>query len=173
MRWGPKVIVTVGLLLLVAASVAYLVAREIGAARTDDASPAPRDDPGTPAAETGSAADEGPDKVIVYYFHGNVRCPTCYKLETYSREAVEQGFAEEILDGLIEWQAVNWDEPENAHVIEEYALVTKAVILARLHGGRRVAWKDLDQIWDRVGGKADFISYVQGETRAFLEHGGD
>ncbi len=37
-----------------------------------------------------SSAQAGEDAknahVVVYYFHGQMRCPTCYKLEQYSKE---------------------------------------------------------------------------------------
>ena len=28
-------------------------------------------------------------QVIVYYFHGNFRCATCFNMEKYSKEAIE------------------------------------------------------------------------------------
>ena len=39
-------------------------------------------------------AKAGTHKVIAYYFHTNTRCSTCMKIEAYSKEAIEQGFAE-------------------------------------------------------------------------------
>jgi len=35
-------------------------------------------------------------KIIVYYFHNNMRCPTCYKLEGYAKSVVESDFADAI-----------------------------------------------------------------------------
>jgi len=37
---------------------------------------------------------------VVYYFYTNYRCPTCLKLEAYTKEAVEKVFAEEIKRGV-------------------------------------------------------------------------
>ena len=36
--------------------------------------------------------DAGAESVVAFYFHGNVRCATCKKIEAYADEAVQQGF---------------------------------------------------------------------------------
>ncbi len=50
-------------------------------------------------------------KIVVYYFHGNARCPTCYKLENFAKSVVETDFANAIKDGKLEWKTVNVEEP--------------------------------------------------------------
>ena len=37
-----------------------------------------------------------PSQVVVYYFHGNARCQSCYKLEQYAKEALEKNFSDEL-----------------------------------------------------------------------------
>ena len=63
------------LLCFVAFSLGYLVASE----RTHSVDPIK---PPPPPQE------EAP-RVIVYYFHGNVRCKTCNAIEAYSREPLQ------------------------------------------------------------------------------------
>jgi len=41
-------------------------------------------------------------QVVVYYFHGTMRCPTCYKLEQYSKEAIETNFKDALASGKLE-----------------------------------------------------------------------
>jgi hypothetical protein len=112
-------------------------------------------------------------KFMAYYFHGNRRCSTCKKLEAYSSEAIEQAFAEKLKNGTLEWRAVNYDEKGNEHFIKDYQLYTKALILSHENGGKELEWKNLDKIWELVGNKDKFISYVQNETRAFLNPDSD
>ena len=128
------------------------------------------------AAET-DAADSAPSlapektepgTVLVTYFHGDQRCATCMKLETYSHEAVEEAFANELADSSIVWRTVNYDREENEHYIKDYGLFTKSVILSRVVEGKEVEWKNLKEIWDRVGDKRDFVAYVQEELKSFL-----
>jgi hypothetical protein len=108
------------------------------------------------------------DVFIASYFHGNVRCATCFKLETYSAEAMQTGFAKELKDSSLVWRLVNWDQDENKHFVDDYKLFTKAVILSRVRDGKEIAWANLDSIWTLVGDKERFIKYVQDQTCAFM-----
>ncbi len=112
------------------------------------------------------------DRIIATYFHGDRRCATCRKLEAYSREALETGFAEELGDSTLVWRTVNYDRAENKHFLKDYGLFTKALVLSRTRSGEEVGWKNLDKIWELVRNKEDFIKYVQGEMRGFIDSSG-
>ncbi len=111
------------------------------------------------------------DQVVAYYFYGNVRCATCRKLEAYSKEALEDGFSEEIASGRLEWRAVNVDEPENEHFVTDFELVTRALVLVEYADGEMTRWQDLKLIWKLVGDKAGYLTYVQEATSEFLQEG--
>lgn len=100
-------------------------------------------------------------QLIVYYFHGGRRCPTCYKLETYAKEALDAYFADEIASKKIVWKVVNVDRTENSHFIQDYKLVTKSVVLSEVADGKEVWWKNLDQIWQRVRDKDNYLQYIR------------
>jgi hypothetical protein len=154
------------LLIFVAGSLAYMAVREgsTGGPSGDRAGPAAvTEDPPKPAG-----LPQGGDVVVVYYFHGRMRCPTCRKLESYAREAVRTFFPDELSTGRIRWQAVNVDVPDNEHFVRDYRLTTKAVVLSRLSGGRQANWKNLDRIWDLVGDKDKYIQYICNGIREFL-----
>ena len=110
-----------------------------------------------------------PHKVVAYYFHGNVRCVTCRKIEAYTGEAIDSGFAAELKSGLLEWHAINTDSSQNEHYLEDYQLFTKSVILSDLHQGKQTRWKNLDKIWTLTGDKSDFMKYIQDEVRILLD----
>jgi hypothetical protein len=115
--------------------------------------------PAAPTTDTGT---------IVYYFHGNVRCATCKKIEAYADEAVHAAFAGELEDGTLQWRVVNIDEPDNRHFIQDFQLVTRSVVLAAYRDGKVVRSKNLDQVWQLVRDKERFVAYVQNATREFL-----
>ena len=46
-------------------------------------------------------ARDGDSQVIAYYFHGSFRCPTCYNLEQYAKEAIEDNFQDELDKGIL------------------------------------------------------------------------
>ncbi len=121
------------------------------------------------------AEETGPPEsgIVAYYFHGNVRCATCRKLEAYSEEAIGKGVAKEITAGQLQWQPVNTDEPGNKHFIEQFELVSKAVVLVEYRDGKIARWQNLKLIWQLVGDKDGFITYVRESTGEFLTTGAE
>jgi len=150
----PKTILGIVLVAFAAAGVGVLVAKEVLKGGETNAP--------TPPAAPG-------DGIIVYYFYNNIRCPTCHKIEAYTQEAVQDGFAEAIREGRLRWSPVNTDEPENGHFKEDYELFTKSVVVAQIRGGRPARWKNLELIWDLVGDKDAFLQYIRDGVRPFVE----
>jgi hypothetical protein len=120
----------------------------------------------TPAA---SRREEITDvKVIVYYFHRTVRCPTCLAIEEQARKAVETGYEEELAAGKLEWHAVNIEEPGNEHFEDDFGLSTSSLVLVEMKGDEVVRWKDLAKVWELVHEEPAFQKYVWTEVTAFL-----
>jgi hypothetical protein len=150
-----KNVVTIALLLFVAASIVVLAVKSL------------RENPRTADPEPTLA-----DGVIAYYFHGKIRCPTCRRIETYAHEAVRAGFAKQLAGGRLRWQVVDYELPENRHFATDYELAAPTVVLVETSGGGRKQWKNLDRVWELVGDKEAFVEYVRRETRAWLEDPG-
>ena len=108
-------------------------------------------------------------KLIVYYFHGNQRCPTCYKLENYAKSVVENEFADAIKKGEIEWKTVNVEEKGNEHFNNDYKLYTKSVIVSTIKDGKESSWKNLDRIWQLVHDESTYREYIRNEVKACLQ----
>ena len=120
------------------------------------------------------AVDKNPVKehrnqVVVTYFHTNYRCPTCTKLEKYSREAVEKNYGKELQDKTMVFLTLNVDEPENKHYVKDYSLYTKSLIVAHTRDGKVVSWKNLPDIWKLVRDRDRFEEYVLNEVREFMK----
>lgn len=109
--------------------------------------------------------------MVVYYFHGNMRCSSCRKIEAYTLEAIRTGFADDLKNGSLDLRVVNVEEPGNDHYVQDFQLYTRSVIVEKRVGGKRQEWKNLDKVWKLTRDKAAFIAYVQQETRAMLERG--
>lgn len=108
--------------------------------------------------------------VVAYYFHGDKRCPTCEKLETYAQEAIQAGFAERLADSGLTWTTVNYDRPEHAHFIDDYQLSYQMVILVEYQDGTQIAHHKLEKIWDLIGDKEVYQNYVTTEVQSFLDN---
>ena len=122
-----------------------------------------------PASVAIAAPQPESRKVVATYFHGNVRCATCRKVETYAREAVEEGFRSEIDKGVVEFRAINVEEPANRHYIEDYQLMTRSVVVTEEVDGAVAQWTRLDQVWAFVGNRPAYLNYVQDAVRGYLE----
>ena len=108
-------------------------------------------------------------KIIVYYFHGNARCPTCYKLENFAKSEVETDFAEAIKNGKLEWKTINVEEKGNEHFTDDYKLYTKSVIVSTAKDSKELSWKNLDKIWQLIQDEKTYRDYIAKEVKACFE----
>jgi hypothetical protein len=120
----------------------------------------------SPIGENLEASDT---KVLVTYFYTTYRCPTCKKLEAYSRQAIEEGFPKELEEKKIVFRTLNMEEPENQHYAQDYKLYTKSLIISLNRNGKEEKWKNLADIWKLVRSQEKFVEYVQHETQSYLK----
>jgi len=117
----------------------------------------------------GESVPDSDAVVVAYYFYTTQRCGNCIKIETFTKEAVETGFSDEMQNGKLVWRMINTDEAENAHYLADYKLITKSVILSDVHGGKEIRWKNLDKIWMLLRDKEEFQKYVRAEVAGFMK----
>ncbi|MBN2456366.1 MAG: hypothetical protein JXB29_07525 [Sedimentisphaerales bacterium] len=171
-----KIILTVVLLVFVAGSIGYMIVNEkkAGAVVSEERiEPASKNVASeeietntnqviqSSIAKTKSEDAQQNNQLVVYYFHGDKRCPTCHKLETYAKEALDTYFADEISSENIVWKVVNVDRTENSHFIQDYKLVTKSVVLSKVANGKEIEWKNLNNIWQKVRDKDRYLQYIR------------
>jgi hypothetical protein len=119
------------------------------------------------AAAPAEEAEE--QTIIVYYFHGDKRCKTCRTIEAYAEEALQSRFSEELKSGLLEWQVVNFDQPENEHYLEDFGLYSSSVVIVESDGGKAVRHEILPEVWSLVREKQSFFAYLNTAVRKHLE----
>jgi hypothetical protein len=115
------------------------------------------------------AAPKADTKYIVYYFRTTGRCHSCIQMEKMTKETVENDFAKEVKNGLIEFRSVDVEIPQNKHYIKDYGLYTKSVIISEVKNGKEVRWKNLDQIWKKLRNEYEFRLYITQETQKFMK----
>ena len=123
---------------------------------------------GQQSAHTDGQSGAG-GQVVVTYFHTTFRCPTCHRLEEYSRDTVKSAFAGELEQGRIVFHVINVDDPENQHFIKDYKLYTKSLIVSEWKDGKEVRWKNLPEIWRLVRDREQYEQYVRGEIEDYLK----
>lgn len=114
-------------------------------------------------------SDKESHSVIVYYFHGNVRCHSCNKIEQLTKQAVAQGFVEELQKGLLEIKIINVQQGENEHYVKEYKLYSKSVIVSDVIDGAEKRWKNLRKVWELLNNEGSFMAYIQEEVELYLQ----
>lgn len=96
----------------------------------------------------------------VYYFHGNARCRSCKLIESFTTQAVEQGFASAINQGRVNLQTVNLETRGNDHFIEDFQLITRSVVIAVEQDGKTVSYRRLDKVWQLIDDQQAFTNYL-------------
>lgn len=121
-----------------------------------------------PELQKTELATDQQDRVIVYYFHTNVRCPTCRKIEKLTHEIITGQFQQELASGRLVWRMVNTDLPENRHFIDQYQLITKSVVLSREVRGKEQEYLNLPKVWELIGSDDQYRAYIRSEVGRFL-----
>ena len=153
---NAKNLLSMALLLFMVAAVTVMISREF---RTD----APK---GAPSVEEGVSLPTS--CLVAYYFHSEIRCPTCRNIEAYAHEAIQKNFPAELSSGEVAWRVVNYDLPTNARYVTEYEIVSPTVVLVRLSKGQQVDWRNLMRVWELVGDKEAFGEYIQDQAEELL-----
>lgn len=170
-----KRIIKAALLVFVASSMVFLAYKEFLPVQKDGNKPMTgaiaMETNTTGISETGVVQQKQAHQVIAYYFHTTYRCPTCLKIEEYTKQAIMDGFPAQLKDGSLAWKTVNVEEKGNEHFIKEYQLFSKAVVVVDMKDGKQVQWKNLKDIWQIVGKKEAFTRYIQGEVQSYLGKG--
>jgi hypothetical protein len=124
-----------------------------------------------PISTSGGGADAATldNGLVVYYFHGTKRCPTCEAIESQSHEVVQNDFAAELKSGAMAWKILNFEKPAAAELTKRFEIMQPVLVLARTNGGQIEDWKRLDRVWALVGDKPEFAEYIRGEIRTMLD----
>jgi hypothetical protein len=120
-----------------------------------------------PGGET--AAEALDDGLVVYYFHGKIRCPTCRSIESQSHQIVESDFAPQLDSGELVWKVLNYEEAGGIELAKKLGVDKPVVVLVRMKGGEIENWKRLDRVWALVGDKPAFAKFVREEIGQMLE----
>lgn len=96
----------------------------------------------------------------VYYFHGNVRCASCKRIEQLTTDALQQGYAEQLAQGKVVLHTINVEAPEHNHYIRDFELITRSVVLELTDNGQQTSWRRLDRVWQLFSKPAAFNEYM-------------
>lgn len=109
--------------------------------------------------------------VVVYYFHGDLRCDTCRDIESRTSRLVKANFADEIASDRLRFAVVNFDAPADRHFRDDFDLAFGAVVVQA--AGHPDSWENLSDVWTLIHDEpAAFDEYLNRHIRAALEKAG-
>jgi hypothetical protein len=108
------------------------------------------------------------DRVEVVYYHGDVRCMTCNKIERLIKKAVKENFKDQIKNGNVVFKSINYDKKGNEKYADKYNLFNQTLIISVNKNNKEVAWKNSEKIWELVSSENKFINYVKLEISKSL-----
>jgi hypothetical protein len=161
-----KRIIQIVLVSLVVITVGFAIVKESTSNKTTATST-----PGVKAGEK-EISDTNtslPNRVVAYYFHGNARCTSCYKIEKWTDEAIKTTYTDKLNEGILEWKIINVDKPENAHYLQDYKLYSKSVVLTEILDGKQTQWKILEGVWEHLDDQKVFTAYIANEINGYLQ----
>ena len=123
----------------------------------------------TPTVTEENQFDNG---LMVYYFHSNVRCPTCESIEKQAYITVHKNFAPELYSKAIGWKILNYQEPQNVDLAKQFDLQMPVVVLAEMHNGEIVDSQRLDQVWALYTDEPAFEQYIKSSISGMLAREG-
>lgn len=109
-----------------------------------------------------------PDKVVVYYFHGTRRCPTCRRIQETIEQTVQERFAAKTASAALEFQEINYEEPENKHFIKDFNLSFSTMIVTANKGQTMLKWDNFNKVWDYAHDKPALTEYTEKSIREYL-----
>ena len=107
--------------------------------------------------------------VNVFYLHTYKRCYSCKMIEKITREAINTHFRNELRNGTLTYKLINIEIKENNHLITDYKLITKSIIVSEVMNGNETRWKNLDKIWQLLQNHPEFKKYIKNEINMYLD----
>ena len=152
----------------------WTISLSLVACNASSSTKAEQSDPISPAStidkpKNDAGVNTKPDKVVVYYFHGDRRCKTCLGIQSAIQQTIKERFADETANGLVEFLEVNIDQEENKPFVKEFELSFSTLVVAAKDGSNTVKWENCQQVWEHAHNHPILMDYAEARIRAYLD----
>jgi len=111
------------------------------------------------AAVKGSVNVTGwPDNVELLYFHRTDRCTSCNNAEQYSRDTLDQFYADELRSGRLSLQSIDYQK--DRAMAEKYNVKVQGLKIVTTRSGQTDVL-DVPGIWAYVGDRGAFMGFLK------------
>jgi len=90
-------------------------------------------------------------------------------MEKWAKYVMRKKIRNELKQGTITFQSINYETKENEHFLDKYMISNKHIILSKIESGEERSWKELDKIWIMVQDRTKYEAYIENEIKIFLK----
>lgn len=120
------------------------------------------------AAEAKQTISAEADRVEVYYFHGDRRCPTCRGIQRTVEETLREKFSAETAAGKVVYREVNIDRDENKHFVRQFELSFSTMVVAEIKDHKTARWENCQDVWNFAHEHKKLKDYVAERVTHYL-----
>ena len=101
------------------------------------------------------------DKLEIYHFHGTNQCYSCVTVGDYAEATVNTYFKEELEKGIIVFDHINGELPENKDLVTKYGATGSSLWLGTYDGESFTAEQNTN-VWYKIKDKTEYMNYLKG-----------
>ncbi len=120
------------------------------------------------AVRLASAAPTIDGQVVVYYFHGSVRCERCLRTEALAEGTLRADFPRELASGALLWRTLDVNLPAHPHFVADFGLGTNELVVVWQPKGGEPSWGKIPELWDLAADPGRFIIASVKRSSGFL-----
>jgi len=109
------------------------------------------------------------DQVLVILFHNKKRCYQCLQMEEYTRDVLNEFYANEMASGQLAFKTLVIDDPENATLVEHYGIFAATLVFVNFEEKEIVNAKVLFDATGLYREEDEFKKYIQSELQQFFK----
>ncbi len=107
------------------------------------------------------------EKIEVVHFHGTQQCWACVTLGELALKTIEQEFEKEKDEGIISFDSVNVDSPENSELVKKYQARGSSLFINAIIDGEDNIEENIDA-WRYINNESGFIDYLSTKLNNML-----
>jgi len=125
--------------------------------------PSPTLDP----TSTPSVKKYAVDRIHVRHFHGHQQCTGCRNIAKFAEYTIRTFFAEELKNGVITYESINVELPENAEIAKKYGVKSSSLFLNVVKDGEEHI-EENTRAWYVNNEQEQFVDYFRPLLKAKL-----
>ncbi len=101
------------------------------------------------------------DKLEIYHFHGTSQCYSCITMGDYAEATVNTYFKDEIEKGIIVFDHINGQLPENRELVIKYGATGSSLWIGTYDDEDFSAEQNIN-VWYKIQDKSAYMDYLKG-----------